>query len=152
MSRKWVIVLLSAIFLMLNCFSSKEPEQSREMLLKSIEQFYNAIERGDTRARVDLFAEDALVLQDGGPLVEFNDAVRKKWIGWDKEWVFKIRNRQNIETTVSGRVAYTINQYEYTFHRIGSTPVWHKTKNIHIWHQQKDGTWRLHVDIWNSSE
>jgi ketosteroid isomerase-like protein len=53
---------------------------------------------------------------------------------------------------ISGDAAYTINDYYYTYHAEGDEPVWRKTKNIHIWRRQADGFWKLHADIWNSSE
>ena len=33
----------------------------------------------------------------------------------------------------------------------GDQAEWHKTKNVHVWKKQANGSWRLHVDIWNST-
>ena len=66
-------------------------------------------------------------------------------------WVFRLKDINRLDYGVSDDLGYTVNEYYYTWHLEGSQPVWHKTKNVHIWKRQNDGSWRLHVDIWNST-
>ena len=64
--------------------------------------------------------------------------------------MFRIRDRELIHASVTGGMAYTVNSYEYTYHRTEDDPQWHKTKNVHIWRRNSNGEWRLELDIWNS--
>ena len=66
-------------------------------------------------------------------------------------WVFRLKDINRLDYGASDDLGYTVNEYYYTWHQEGSQPDWHKTKNVHIWKRQNDGSWRLHVDIWNST-
>ena len=64
--------------------------------------------------------------------------------------IFNIKDRQIVEMDVSDNLAYTVNSYYYTYHGKEEPEQWHKTKNVHIWHKNAAGAWKLAVDIWNS--
>ena len=113
-------------------------------------EFYTALNNGETSKRLALFSENALVLPDKGKLTLMTDSVKTVWKSWDKDWVFRLKDIEHVEISLSGDIAYTVNSYSYTFHRKDAEAVWYKTKNVHIWKKQKDGSWKLHVDIWNS--
>ena len=126
-------------------------DRDRIRLLETIDTFYKAIEYGDSQTRVALFTDNAIVLPDQGRLIRMDDEVRERWIAYDNEWIFRIKDLERVELSIHDDAAYTINEYYYTFHQKGSDPVWHRTKNMHIWKEQQDGSWKLHADIWNGS-
>ena len=70
-------------------------------------------------------------------------------IGWDQDYVFRLKDVEHEKIEIEGNMAYTVNKYFYTWHSKGDTACWHKTKNVHIWKQDKNGDWKLQVDIWN---
>jgi ketosteroid isomerase-like protein len=75
--------------------------------------------------------------------------IEEKWAPY-KEAVFLIKDLERIETRISGNIAYTVNQYYYTYPYPDQEEIWYKTKNVPIWQKQQDGSWKLHLDIWNS--
>ena len=132
---------------------SKENSQNKDYnkLIETIDYFYETIEKGNINERLSLFSPDAIILPNNSKLYEFTDERRQQWIDSDKEWDFKLKDIEHIKIEMSGNIAYSINSYYYSYHKKDTEPVWHKTKNIHIWEKQKNGTWKLHADIWNSS-
>ena len=66
-------------------------------------------------------------------------------------YIFKIRDREMIDFESSGKLAYTVNSYYYTWHAKKDTAQWHNTKNVHLWKLDHDDNWKLHLDIWNSN-
>jgi len=66
--------------------------------------------------------------------------------------VFRLKDVEHVKIEISGNIAYTVNTYFYTWHAKGQEADWKKTKNVHIWKLDENNEWKLHVDIWNSSE
>ncbi len=51
----------------------------------------------------------------------------------------------------SGDTAYEIGKYSLTIQAEGQAAMADSGKYVVVWKRQADGTWKLHVDIWNSS-
>lgn len=148
-------ILITAILISLSfqyCSKMNEEAAELEKFKKTVNEFYTALNSGDTDKRLSLFAPQAKVLSDGGGLTIMTDSVKAVWKSWDKDWVFRLKDIEHAEIGLSGDIAYTVNTYYYTWHSKDAEPVWHKTKNVHIWRKQQDGSWKLHVDIWNSDK
>jgi len=122
---------------------------SEDEFLAAVDAFYVAVNAGDQSAHAALFTDNAWMLSDSWHISrgEALKASIRDRIGW----VFRLKDIERLEYGVSGDLGYTVNQYYYTWHEQDSEPEWHKTKNVHIWKRQVDGSWRLHVDIWNST-
>jgi uncharacterized protein (TIGR02246 family) len=147
-----IIILFSIFsFLFLSCQEKITNEQDLEQLKKSIASFYSAIDSGDFYKRIDLFTDDVIILPNNGDLIRGKEVIKNRWELY-KDAIFRIKDLENVETKISGDIAYTINSYYYTYHNPDEEAVWYKTKNIHIWKRQEDGNWKLHADIWNNSE
>jgi len=114
-----------------------------------IETFYASIENADVEARIELMHDDIVMMPNHWTMSRGKETVAEMFratVGT----VFRLKDREVVDAKVDGGVAYTVNSYYYTWHEEGDEPQWHKTKNIHIWHQCDDGVWRLRLDIWNS--
>lgn len=146
-----LIIFSILLFVYFNSCNFDDKEKSDFSKLKmTIDEFYTAINSGNTEKRLSLFAPDAIIMPNHGELIEFNDSVKAIWKRYDDDRIFRIKDLKHVDIELSGNIAYTVNTYYYTFHRKDSKPEWHKTKNVHIWRKQKDGSWKLYIDIWNS--
>lgn len=143
-------VLALVIMMALACAPVNESETGLAELEQAIETFYAAIEAGDKIRHAEMFTDGAMMMPDGAAIVSGKESIGAVVRSGD-EWVFRLRNLRRAETEMSGDIAYTVNEYEYTWHQVDEEPVWHPTKNVHIWRRQGDGSWKLHVDIWNGS-
>lgn len=127
---------------------TEDPSLTR--LKQTIASFYEAIERGDAMARVEILDDNAILMPNGWHMQRGKENVARVFTADTAEALFRIKDRAVVELTMADSVAYTVNSYYYSYHKKGDPPLWRKTKNVHIWHKRGDGSWRLHVDIWNS--
>lgn len=118
-------------------------------LREVIESFYAAIETNDAEARINLLADDVLLMPNHWTIMQGKDVVAESFRRGAAA-VFKLKDRSVVRMEVSGDLAYTVNSYFYTYHGRGEPEQWHKTKNVHIWRRNASGDWKLAVDIWNS--
>jgi ketosteroid isomerase-like protein len=51
----------------------------------------------------------------------------------------------------SGDTAYEIGKYTLKIQPAGQEAMTDSGKYLVVWKRQAEGTWKLHVDIWNSS-
>lgn len=140
------LITPSLIFFLIFCTNA---HTSEETFLATVDSFYSAVNSGDQAAHADLFTGNAFMLADDWHISRGEDL--KSSIRDRTGWVFRLKDLNRLDYGVSGDLGYTVNEYFYTWHEEGSQPEWHKTKNVHIWKRQADGTWLLHVDIWNST-
>lgn len=141
--------------LLLGCNGGSQVAESSGSMLppdltSTIDSFYHTIEADNHEARIALFSDDAIMLPNHGLRIEGKAAIGEV-LRAGEGWVFRLRNRERLDEGFGGGVAFTVNIYDYTYHPQGEDPVWHPTKNVHIWKRDSDGAWRLHVDIWNAS-
>jgi ketosteroid isomerase-like protein len=120
-----------------------------EDLERAIASFYASIETNDAEARIDLLADDVIVLPNHWTIMRGKEVVAESFRRGATA-VFKLKDRSVVRMEVSGDLAYTVNSYYYTYHGRGEPEQWHKTKNVHVWRRDGSGTWKLAVDIWNS--
>lgn len=139
---KYLNVVLAVLL-----FSCAQTDDSEATFLAAVDSFYAAVNSGDQAGHAALFTDDAYMLSDDWNISR--GLALKKSIRERTGWVFRLKDLNRLEHGVSGDLGYTVNEYYYTWHQEGSDPEWKKTKNVHIWKRQADGSWRLHVDIWN---
>jgi ketosteroid isomerase-like protein len=144
-------ISVTALLAFMGCTQQQNEEGDLEGFKKGVAAFYTAIEEDDHAGRAEMFTDSAFMLPNHWTYTQGKEPITKMITG-SEGWVFKLKDVKHLDMGVSGDLGYTINEYFYTWHAEGSEPEWHKTKNIHIWKRQPDGTWKLHADIWNSSE
>jgi ketosteroid isomerase-like protein len=151
-----IFVLIAAIIICLVViviYRDYDPSKSDELppsLTASINKFYDSIKNDDNETRISLFSEGATMMPNHWTRIEGKENIAKS-IRAGQGAVFKIRDRELIDSGISRELAYTVNSYHYTYHVKEDSPQWHSTKNVHIWKMDNDGNWKLHLDIWNSN-
>ena len=144
------IIFLIICLIFSACQYQVEYSDDMQNLIQTIDAIYAAVEAGDFYSRIDLFADSAIVMPNGGNIIRGKQVLKERWEPY-KDAIFRIKDLERMEVKISGDMAYTVNSYYYTYHEQGEEAVWHKTKNIHLWQRQTDGSWKLYLDIWNSS-
>lgn len=149
---KYVLLTSFVVIALFPLSLTGEPRHADSLpteLQAAIDSFYAAIDTGDAETRIDLLADDVVLMPNHWTMISGKEDVAASFRG-SEDAVFKLRDRKVIRASVSRDMAYTVNSYFYTYHSEGDSPRWHKTKNVHIWRRNQQGAWRLEMDIWNS--
>ena len=97
------------------------------------------------------YADDAIVLQPNGPMVNSKDAVRKIWRevltapGFSGGW-----KATKVEVARSGELAVVSGTWEFTMNDASGKPATDRGKFVEVVKKQADGSWKCVTDIWNS--
>jgi ketosteroid isomerase-like protein len=148
MNRITVAILL-LLLVAATSFATKQKSPKGTDLLRQLEaDFATDVAKHGHDAFLTYFAEDGVELVDGGG-IDTKDAMRKQppWPeGTTLTWT-----PVKAEMSASGDLGYTYGNYVYTAKNKEGKLVANYGKYTSIWKKQKDGQWKVVVDMGNSS-
>ncbi len=134
----------------------EEPEQVMDLaqVRQSIEEanvkFGEAASSGDATALASLYTEDARLLPPNSEMIQGREGVEAFWAGG-----FQMGIKEIVLTTVEvmgmGDMVCEIGKAVVTIQPEGQEAIEDIGKYVVIWKKTADGTWKLHVDIWNTN-
>ena len=124
--------------------------QVRQLIEEANVKFGEAVRSGDVSALASLYTEDAILLPPpNAPIIKGREDVEAYWTGG-----FHMGLKDVVLTTVDvmamGDMVCEIGNADATFQPEGMDAFKDRGKYLVIW-KNVDGTWKLHVDIYNSS-
>lgn len=148
--------LMLTVAIMAGCAEPKAPSgttnaEALASLRASDSTLQLAVAALDAERAVELYAEDAVVMPVAEPLIEGRAAIRAYW-----EHVFGIPGFTNssrlvaLETSSDGTMGYTRGTYESPMAGIDGARVIERGKWVSLWKRQRNGDWRIAVDIFNT--
>lgn len=141
-------------FTLFACAPPLEEEMDVAQVRQAIEEanvkFGDAIRQGDATALVALYAEDATLLPADSDMIQGKQGIEEFWSG-SLQMGIKDAVLTTLDVSGSGDLAYEIGKFALTIQPEDQEPMEQKGKYVVVWKQQEDGSWKLHVDIWNSS-
>jgi ketosteroid isomerase-like protein len=147
---------ISAVALLIAIFSytpaATGSHKADATLLRQLEaDFMKAAAEKGSRGYMSYYAEDAVELPNGADAIRGKENIAKTMGFLDQKdnsltWV-----QDYSEMAASGDLGYTYGTYE--FHAIGKDgkPVVEHGKYMTAWKKQKDGSWKVALDMGNSS-
>jgi ketosteroid isomerase-like protein len=148
MNRFAIAILLLASVLDVPAFAQEKPSKGADVLLKLEADFAKAVAEHGHAAFVSYFAEDGVELDDGGGITT-RDAISKQppWPeGTSLSWT-----PVKADMAASGDLGYTYGNYIYKSKNKEGKVVSSYGKYMSVWRKQKDGSWKVVVDMGNSS-
>lgn len=152
------LILIFLFCFVLFCCAPPQIEEIEEMDVEQVRnaieennlKFGDAVRQGDAIALAALYTEDATLLPPDSEMIKGSPAIEEFWSSG-----FQMGIKDAVLTTVdvfgSGDFAYEIGNYLLTIQVEEQEPVEQRGKYVVVWKQSDDGTWKLHVDIWNST-
>ncbi len=154
-----VFSLIFTFILCLAFFSCAPPQEEVDELdltqvRKTIEagnlKFTEGIRQGDSAALAASYTEDAIIMPPDADMIQGQRGIEEFWNG-----VIQMGAKDAVLTTVdlngSGDFVYEIGKYNFTIQLEDQESMEAIGKYVVVWKKTADGTWKLHVDIWNSS-
>jgi ketosteroid isomerase-like protein len=148
MKRTAIAVLLLLLCTAASFATEKKPAQGSDLLIQLEADFAAAVAKHGHDAFLTYFAEDGVEVVDGGGF-DTKDAMRKQppWPeGTTLAWT-----PVHAEMSVSGDLGYTYGNYVFTSKNKEDKRVINYGKYTSIWKKQKDGQWKVVLDMGNSS-
>jgi uncharacterized protein (TIGR02246 family) len=107
-------------------------------------QFMSAFSRGDAAGVAALYTQDARILPPNSPMLSGREEAQQFWQG-----LMSIGGKDATLETVSvelrGDMAVEVGKYSLSIGTVSDSG-----KYVVVW-KNEEGSWRLHVDIWNTS-
>jgi uncharacterized protein (TIGR02246 family) len=144
----WFCVLFAALVLSsLTCM----PQVDEMVPLRAaIEKYRQALSTGDAQTVAELWAWDAIFMPQDGEIVQGKERVAELWTK-NIQAGFRTKEPVTLELERSGDMACEFATQLWTMKRGGVPQEWKASKFVHVWNKQSDGSWKLHLDIWNAS-
>jgi ketosteroid isomerase-like protein len=117
-----------------------------DQLRSAMRELDNAYGRQDIGKILSLYAEDAIFLPDNAELIRGQEGIRKYLSAETGERHFK---RDMVELKIEGNLALEIANQTVTIRRHGRPPQVLSDKYLHVWKKQKDGSWKVMIDMYN---
>ena len=123
----------------------------REAIDALARQEMQALVDGDIVAHLATHAPDAVVMPPGMPAARGLDAIRG--VLEEMHAQFDLDGRYtDLRTTVVGDVAYQECAFDLTLtEKVTGNVITEVGKGVHVLRKQPDGTWKIALDVWNSS-
>ena len=124
--------------------------QIRQSIEGGNRQFGEAVRRGDGAAIAALYTEDAKLLPPNGEMIQGREGIKAFWTG-GLQMGIKDAILTTVEVLGTGDMVCEIGRYDLTIKPEGQGMIKDIGKYLVIWQRSVEGTWKLHVDIWNTS-
>jgi len=149
------LLVFTLLFVLFSCAEREEEEMDIAQVRAAIEEtnfkFCEAFRQGDAAAVASFYTEDATLLPPNSEMIRGRQEIEKlantmMQMGvWD--YILTI-----VDVFGSDDLAYEIGKYTVTIQPEGQEePIEDMGKYVVVWKLQEDGSWKLHVDIWNTS-
>jgi uncharacterized protein (TIGR02246 family) len=139
------VVLLVCLFSPVALAQTGKSEMDK--LRKAVSDLAEAYDRFNVDKILGMYAEDATYLIEDAEMLRGKEAIRKYF---SQEWPEKVQfKRDVIDLKIEGNMAYEIANQIVTIQMKGQEPQTTPNKFIHIWKKQKDGSWKVLIDMVN---
>ena len=124
--------------------------RAREIRALEASMMAAAVEKG-ADGYMSFYAEDAVELPNGSPMLLGKETIGKTMSFLDDENNRLTWTPVHVDVSESGDLAYTFGNYEFRSVGKDGKPSIEHGKYTTIWKKQKDGHWKVVLDMGNSS-
>jgi len=148
------LIVFALVLVLFSCAEPVKEEMDVAQVRQTIEEgnlkFGEAIRQGDAAAIAAAYTEDATLLPPNSDMIQGMAGIMEFWNAAIQMGVTDAA-LTTVDVMGADGLAYEIGKYAMTIQPEGQEPVEDMGKYVVVWKLQADGSWKLHVDIWNSS-
>ena len=157
-AMKSLLLVLAATFLVgvfavptIHSFASPSPKASADTLRQLEEEFMKAAAERGSAGYMSYYADDAVEVPNGRAIIAGKINIAKTMGFLDDKNNHLSWTPVGADISASGDLGYTYGTFEFrSIGKDGKTTVEHG-KYTSIWKKQKDGSWKVVLDMGNSS-
>ena len=146
--RRTVYVIVSVVFLLAIVSCAQPPVDIRAEVEAVNEKWMAAFNGGDAAGVAALYTEDGHSLPPNTEKVDGREAIQS-FLQDGIDVGYKDIVIETVEAEVSGDTAYEMGKYTITLESAEGEVVTETGKYVNIW-KYVEGSWKLHVNIWNT--
>lgn len=124
-------------------------ENAQQMIEAENQKFTTAFKQGDAAGIAALYTSDARLLPPNAPAMGGTDQIRNFWQGAMSLGI-KEAKLETVEVETRGDLAVENGRYTLLIQPEGAESFTDTGKYVVVW-KNEGGTWKLHIDIWNTS-
>lgn len=143
------IIFIAYTLLLSGCSQTKVDKKAEgEKVMQLSKEWSQAASAGDVEKIVSYWADDAVLMSAGQPVLTGKQAIRKmvedsyKMPGFRISW-----QPHSVVVSESGDMAYLLENSQISFTDSTGKPFTISNKAVSIWRKQTDGSWKNAVDI-----
>ena len=149
---KKLVSAVTASILIVACTETKVDLKAEETAIMKADSTWSALsaESKDIDKVVSYFADDAVVVPPGTPIIKGKEALRKfveesfKIPGFSIRW-----KSSDIKFSPDGKLAYMYGENMTTMNDSTGNKISIAGRGYSIWRKETDGNWKCFVDIFN---
>lgn len=154
-----LVIILSIGFSLISCQGTQEQAVQEEVMdltqvRQAIEEanvkFGEAVRMADATTVASFYTEDAILLPPNSEMIQGREGVEAYWAA-GMQMGLKDAVLTIVDVIGMGDMVCEIGTYVVTIQPEGQDAFQDSGKYLVIWNKDDDGTWKLHVDIWNTS-
>jgi len=146
-----IVFTICLVFISTNLFGQSE----KEVMMKKIEEwnktFSAAMAAGDNKTILSFYADDAYSLPSYSPMMIGKVEIRASMVGDTSGTKFNYFKLNTKDIWLSGNLLCEVGNYYFSMIVPGAPkPLNDNGKYITIYEKQKDGSWKIKADMWNT--
>jgi ketosteroid isomerase-like protein len=130
---------------------SASPKATPEMLKQLEADFMKAAAEKGSQGYMSYYADDSVEVPNGGPLIQGKAEIAKGMGFLDDKNNRLIWTPVGADISASGDLGYTYGNYQFHSKNKDGKDTVEYGKYTSIWKQQKDGSWKVVLDMGNTS-
>lgn len=147
-----VCAIVAGIFVLPGDLFSTSPVKPTAEMLKQLEaEFMKAAADKGSQGYMSYYADDSVEVPNGGPIIQGKTNIAKGMGFLDDKNSRLIWTPVGADISSSGDLGYTYGNFEFHATNKDGKPVVEYGKYTSIWKRQKDGSWKVVLDMGNSS-
>jgi ketosteroid isomerase-like protein len=147
------VTLVLAIVALSNLRSAASPPEDSAETLKQLEaEFMKAAAEKGSQGYMSYYADDAVELPNGAPILPGKENIAKTMGFLDNKDNHLTWTPVGADISASGDLGYTYGNYEFRARDKDGKPTVDHGKYTSIWKKQKDGKWKVVLDMGNATE
>ncbi len=152
MKHQLSVVAGVAIVVLLSLNIAKAQSASGADTLRQLEaDFMKAAAERGSQGYMSYYAEDAVELPNGVDIIRGKDSIAKGMSFLDQKDNHLTWTPVYADMAASGDLGYTFGTYEFRSKDKDGKPTVEHGKYASVWKKQKDGTWKVVMDMGNAS-
>jgi ketosteroid isomerase-like protein len=152
MKHKFPVIAGVAIIVLVTMNIAKAQSASGADTLRQLEaDFMKATAEKGSQGYMSYYAEDAVELPNGADMIQGKESIAKGMSFLDQKDNHLTWTPVHADMAASGDLGYTFGTYEFRSKDKDGKPTVEYGKYASVWKKQKDGNWKVVMDMGNES-